>query len=548
MRLSRSHRNRLLAAAALALLPQPARSQLAPQHSESAAPVPTGMIRLSGGPSWSRAESWLTGSGSETSPLGISFTTDTLGTGQLPGLAPIEGAVRTLTGDQAFRLSLGRSRDDRGVRVVRTSFALEYGVSRRLSVGAMIPLVQTRTTAHLILEGDGNVGPNPTLVNPVRFAEASAVRQQLVNAATSLNQRLASCRADPAQSGCQALLDDEAGALQLVGRSQEFLSGLTLLYGAEPSAGQRFVPVAGSGAQEAIDAQLAAMSAAFGGYLGSAPPIVARPPYSAGGAGSADARSLFLGGAFGLPADSLQTLDKIGIGDVELGAKYLLLDSWIEQPDTAQLPRRIRVALTGLVRLGTGSPARPEFYLDQPLGDGQLDIEGGAIVDLLAGRFGATMSARYTAQLGEIESWRVPDERGWVSPFDPLVRGTRTLGNVLAVHVTPRARFGPALSVDAHWGVTRKGDDEYSFDRSSVDPDQLVLRPALDGPRGGFTAQQIGIGLTFSTLGMWEQGRVRVPLEVSISHLQMITASGAAVPRLSTDQLQLKLYYRLLRR
>jgi hypothetical protein len=542
----------VIAVALLALLAAgDAGGQLVPPHAENAAAMPAGMIRLTASPSWARSNAWLTGQGSETMPLGAAFASDSLGSARFPALGPAELAVRALSGDPGFRLSLGRLASELDTRVVRTSFALEYGLSSRFSAGVMMPVVQARTSYHLVLDAEGlaNVGPNPARLNAARFAEVSAVRQQIAQAAANLDQRLTSCRANPAQTGCGALVEQEAAALALMARSGAVIQGLNALYGVEQAGGSPFVPVTGSAAQGAIVDRLAEMSAAYAAFLGTGGnPISARPPFATAGAGIADLRTLFLAGAFGLPRDSLVTADRIGIGDIELGARYLVLDSRTADLDTATFPRRMRLALTGLVRLGTGSPARPDFYLDQPLGDGQTDVEGGAVLDILAGRFGATIGARYTAQLGEVEVWRVPDESGWVNPFDPVVRGTRTLGNLLSVHVAPRARLGPALSVDGHWSILHRGDDDYRFDLSSVNPEGLVLRPSLDGPRGGYTVQQLGFGLTFSTLAQWEQRRVRVPIDVSFAHIRMATASGSAVPRQSVDRIQLRLYYPLRRR
>ena len=72
-------------------------------------------------------------------PLGNSFTFDSLGVRQFPGLAAAQAALRTLTGRSE---PLAQSRADlrHGRRAhVTTPFSLSYGVTNRLTIGAMVP-------------------------------------------------------------------------------------------------------------------------------------------------------------------------------------------------------------------------------------------------------------------------------------------------------------------------------------------------------------------------------------------------------------------------
>ena len=64
---------------------------------------------------------------------------------------------------------------------------------------------------------------------------------------------------------------------------------------------------------------------------------------------------------------------------------------------------------------------------------------------------------------------------------------------------------------------------------------------------GGYTEHRAGFSLSYSTVAEWERRRVRVPIEVSYTHLETFHGSSAMVPRAGRDQILLRLYYPLRR-
>lgn len=115
-------------------------------------------------------------------PLGADFSLDTLGTAQFPGLATVEGAIRSLTGNTAFRLSLGRSALTSSVRVQTTPIALEAGLTNRLSIGVVVPIVSARHQASLNVNAQGtggNVGANPARITDTAVATNALLISQL---------------------------------------------------------------------------------------------------------------------------------------------------------------------------------------------------------------------------------------------------------------------------------------------------------------------------------------------------------------------------------
>ena len=92
--------------------------------------------------------------------------------------------------------------------------------------------------------------------------------------------------------------------------------------------------------------------------------------------------------------------------------------------------------------------------------------------------------ARYTAQLGEVAATRMPDVHGNVSPFSARGVGTRKLGDVFALDVSPRVWLGHTLYLAGHYGLRTRADDEYAFPRSGVD-DAPILPGVAPLPETG---------------------------------------------------------------
>jgi hypothetical protein len=543
-----------VAVLAVALVARPSRAQAGLTRADDAAPVPRGGARLRVMPSFTRFESRFTGSsdgGASTVPLASALAAESLGVAQIPGLAPAEAALRTLTGDAAFRLSLGRSISTATARIATTAIAAEYGLTRRLTIGGVLPIVQTRTELFVALNADdatrANVGPNPARIEGTGADDlAMALQSQLGAVRDELQARLNACDADPsANPSCPTILANRGDVVSLIGETTAFRSAVGVLFGGSSGApAQPFAPLSETTAAIAIDTRLAALTGRLRAYVGStADQIVATVPFADGPAGFGDLQQLLLGGEFGMTPDSLVPIYRLNVGDIELGAKFLLLErgTWAPGTDVRGPWLRTRLSLIGVVRLGTGRPTRerlPHRYLEYGTGDGQTDVEAGALLDVgLGPRLAVMAAARYTAQLGQVDAGRIPDENGVVNPFTPLHDGTRALGDIFVGEVTPRLLLGRYFGADAHYAMIRRDDDEYS--------------PPADGGapirRGGFVEQRVGVGISYSTLRGARTRMPRLPVEVSIAHLETVAGSSALVPRASRQQIELRLYYQVRR-
>jgi hypothetical protein len=59
------------------------------------------------------------------------------------------------------------------------------------------------------------------------------------------------------------------------------------------------------------------------------------------------------------------------------------------------------------------------------------------------------------------------------------------------------------------------------------------------------TEHRLGGGISFSNLYSFDQGRAKIPFEVTYLHWQTVKGAGGNQPKFFTDQVQLRLYARI---
>ena len=219
----------LVSVFALAVLPRSVVAQ-----GEDAAQLRPGTLRITLAPDWSR---WDHRFGEGTpgyakgalEPAGIDFSSDSLGIGQLPFLQGVQTRVRNLTGLSAFRLNLGRAQLTLNTSVRVVPLGLELGVTRRLAIGVVVPIVRSRVEAFLLgpdtAGGDsatrGNVGWNPAWVDTTAGA---AFRAQVDSVLQALADQVANGPPDLRQDA-QDMLDMKEGfdvGLEMSGNPDAF--------------------------------------------------------------------------------------------------------------------------------------------------------------------------------------------------------------------------------------------------------------------------------------------------------------------------------------
>src|SRR4051812_18103439 len=212
----------LVASALCAFASRAAMAQAGLDHLEDAPLPPRGLLRIRAITAFTRYDQVFTGAG--TRPLGGFLSSDSLGPAQVPALTGIQSLVADASG-QSFALTLGHSRLDATAREEIVPITLEYGITRRIAVSWVTPIIRRRVASLMRLDTAGfgaNVGPNPQRTD-VAAAQVNAQAQtEFASAAAQLQARLNSCSANPAGTGCSALLARQTEAQALIQSSQGF--------------------------------------------------------------------------------------------------------------------------------------------------------------------------------------------------------------------------------------------------------------------------------------------------------------------------------------
>lgn len=512
-------------------------AQMASPTLSDATVVTRGAFRVRGEVSWTRIDGVFGPGGRTVLPLGSSLT-GIVDASALPLLSPGEAAARVLADDPAVVFNAGRITTTADSRIATVPLTVEYGLTSRITLGAVIPIVQSRSVVTTQLNGKAdsvaNVGTNPAGFHNSASALASnaAVATGLSTASDQLAQRIADCTANPAGAGCATIISRKDEALALVSASTSFALGVATLYGVSADlAGAAFVPLSGSAIQSAIDGRLSSLRAGFTSF-GITPgggTLVA----AGGPAANAQLAQLVRDPAFGIGLDSIGSTEQTALGDVELSATALLFNSF-----GAGGGLRLRGAAAGVVRLGTGHPARPNRPYDVPTGDGQMDIEARGAVDAMIGRLLTTVAASYTVQTGSVESARLPGPPGTLSLLQYPIAGTTKLGNMAAVRVNPRFMITPALMVGALGVGAWRAADELTT--SGTAPGG-VTAPGSDG----LTTLAGGLTISYSNLAADRgTGGRQFPAEIVFTHLETLTSSGAGAAKSYRDAIEMRFYLR----
>jgi hypothetical protein len=478
-----------------------------------------------------------------TRNIASSLSVDSLTSAQIAGLSATQTGLQALVGS-AVTLSAGNVVAGANGRTVTAPLILEYGLTSRLTVGVVVPLVETRTTLFAQFNpalGAANVGLNPG-------ANGWATNAQLVaslrTAATALSARLASCTAAPSGAGCTELLAQQSQAQALIAQTTPIANGIETVYGvSSASPGQTFVPLNSSTLQSTVNARVQSLRASYQALGGS---VADLSPIGAGGPIAHQEMQALLETA---GYDSLSSRDRSSIGDITIGGTYQLANSFADSARLASGAILYRLAVNAGFRIGTGEPASRNRLFDNATGYGQPGVILGAASDLrLRRRVFATVIGSYTKQLGSIDVTRVPNAGNALFPLTAPMGGTYTAGDEIALTVIPRYRLAGLFTLDGIYSLRHIAADSYS---APVPPGPTALMSSglvamtVTGPPGiaSATGHQVGFGLTYSS-SLSDRNPGRLPYEASFRHLETIAATGGPINKTFTDQIQLRVFFR----
>ncbi len=291
-----------------------------------ARPLPAGAVRIGIAGDWSGYDRRL--DAGRSIPVLGALNVPALGINALPQLAGAQAAVRRLSGLSSFSLSLGPLEASGDIRRNATPIALDVGLTSRLALSVVVPYVESRNTALLLLNRDGTgatVGQNPayssTLGSAARAVNGALLRQ-LTDAAAALSAAVIRCAA-PTALNCDAIRANPAGVQTLLSRAAQAQTDVTMLYGSATRGGAPVVPVTGSATQTAVNAQLASLRSAFVGFgiTGVADSWLPAPATIINGPGAID--RIAKDSAYGLNYTTLGGTRRAGIGDIDLMMSWL---------------------------------------------------------------------------------------------------------------------------------------------------------------------------------------------------------------------------------
>ncbi len=245
-------------------------------------------------------------------------------------------------------------------------------------------------------------------------------------------------------------------------------------------------------------------------------------------------------------ADSLRLLGQSAVGDVESWAKLVWLGHQSEEERTQQRGMHVRSALTGLVRLGTGTPAHASHQLAIGTGDGQTDVEAASQWDFIFGRrFWMSLVGRYVRQLPVTRVVRVTPRDDPFSPAE-LANARIEPGNYYELEATPRLSLGQHFMVGGRYTHRHDAASTYSAAAGSAggtDPSALDVESS--------SATVYGFGVVYSSVASYVAGRTSIPFEVTLQYthtdrwLDGVPPSILAEPNRSTIAVGLRYYARL---
>ena len=451
-------------------------------------------------------------------PLGAPLTGDSVGSAGIPSVARLEQDVRTASGLSGFLASLGKGLFS--VRQERRTFPIsaELGVTDRLAVSVMVPIVRVATRTRLQLSPTGsNLGANPLATQAGADVAYTDFFAQFDDALTQLNDSItAGHYGCPPCPQAQALAAQGAAVRDALRRT---------VYGVG-TTGSPFVPLAQSDAGLAIGSTVGTIQQDLATAYNI--PSFTDPFLLSVDSLNPDRMAALLADpvlGYGYRFSPFRNSFRIGLGDVEIGAKYRIVTG-----------ARYAAAVAGTVRLPTAGRDFADDLLRQSLGDHQLDVEARLIQELtVAGRVWLNLAVRAGVQRPGTRFVRVAPPTAVLVPAQAGVLLSWDPGDYAAVDFAPLYRFNPRFAAGLTLGYWSRGRDHFTF-RTSQDSTDLETRLG--------TATSAAV-LDQGTSERWLRAGAAVTfvgesVEGGFSVEQTISGSGGRVPAATVFRIVLR--------
>jgi hypothetical protein len=432
--------------------------------------------------------------------LGRGLTGDSVGPALIPAVAQLQGDVRLASGVAGFVASLGQG--VLSVREERRTYpvAAEVGLSKRLSVRVMVPIVRVAARTGLQLSPQGStLGLNPKLTDPTAAAGYQTFFQQFATALAQLDSNIAHGVYPGCGGPCPAR-DSSSYWHRVRDALARSVNGVPFLPRDSSDGGKGITTTLTT-----IESDMAKLSVTFSGTLqlpkdtvGYAEMVLAICPGC-----SLLPDSL----GFGYHGFPFRNSFRYNLGDVELGAKYRFAAG-----------ARYAAAALALVRLPTGATDSADDWMRPSIGDHLWGFEGQVQQEVTVGPLWLNVAVRGGTQLAGNRVVRVAP---WDALFVPAAATTALRwqpGRYLGVDVAPLVRLAPAFAAGFTAAYWTKARDHYRF-ASPQDSLALATRLGVPTPASilnpGTSERAVRLGFALTYAGPRAEGGFSVEQTVT---------------------------------
>jgi hypothetical protein len=229
------------------------------------------------------------------------------------------------------------------------------------------------------------------------------------------------------------------------------------------------------------------------------------------------------------------------LGDVEVAARFQLLNTVgpALRPSRSG-PGGVRAAVELGVRLPTGRGGDLDSLTTVTSQSGQGGVTGALLGDLFSGsRWWVSGAARYTHPVARDVVRRTYDPAAIFLPLSDSTIVGRSPGDRIEVGVTPRYRLTDEISLAGRYAFLRQGAT--TLDLPSGFPAAGMALAGFETTDAN-TAQLFGLGVSYTTLTAYGEGRAKVPLDFSLLYERAV-AGGSGAPKTSRITVGGRLFY-----
>ena len=452
----------------------------------------------------------------------------------VPGLGAAEDHVRKITGLANLSLSLGKSTSSTFVNYGTTGFGGAYGLTRRLTIHGLVPIIQVKIESRFLVDSSGNATLNPAsdlAGNPIAAQQIVAFLGQLGAALNALRAKLAAgFYTDPTQ---------ELLAQTTLARGDAIF---TELVGLLAAADSYFAPRAGSDAGKAVAQALTDLRTTLQSLLVDVSRL-GQPSFGAS-AFTADQFDTFLTNSTGpIASRPLTEVPALSyLGDVEVGMSFGLIDHY----PASKIGTGLRAVVDATVRLRTAKLDSPDRFMDLGTGERHPAVDLSLVADYTSRRLGVRLSGGYNLQLPGNQNRRVSRYDDPIAPLNTLAGVRRDPGDVIRISAQPFFRLATYLSLFGSVDYWKRRRDKFTY----VDGQPPIAGVDINVLADGTSTDMLMLagGISFAHSGLNKRGETRLPMDASVRYQRIARSSTGLVPDASTVRVEVRFYGRIFGR